>query len=754
MPTVSRIANALGDIGHLSLAAAAQNLFILWLLSKVVSPGVAAFCTFAAVAVVFDFLFHLTFFVAVLSVDVQRLELQDCFDKADANVSSSKGLDLRRKTWGGAFFGGKLTSSTRVAGTAIVISSVMTLNWHFLENEKLLQSPLRLLKQIFLSRGSIKSDSSSILAQSMNQVQSPTAWLTLQDHDTAREAIRVVKPQAHSFVAQVYDPLVFVLQGADRGGDRDSSRRLLAALLRLVREHSFPFALALVLSIAAVTLLMNYLLWNEMAGSSDEIESDEPQLSVTTLFKGHALDVVMLQASAKGVIASIGLDRSICIWTINSGRIGFDRRILRTDSNIRLLWPIVALAVGPCGQWLALCSISGNISLYSLREHRFTQYAKVELANQPPSGLFVVPSHQQDRSILITLPDGRMIDIIIGGSTLDDFQICKSPLSMSKVSYIPKIPSKIVALSRSGCLYLVSKSQDGWKSEGKDLKLSSGERPLTATAVVPIPILNLVLLVRSCEVDLMELETISLVRTFQVGQVKPQTVRVLHSPHRQCLLCGALCVGSLSLVYTELQTHNCIMHTFTPGKKGTLICLHNPTRGQGKGCAGFESALESLHWVENVSAWEATEINTVIGVRKRPNLQPDPSDETKHSTQFSSGVFRRRRGRSQPQPSPITPEPDDEWEAWSLSASGDIHTTPLSPPTEQGVDANVQLFVSKAGPICKLGARSVALGFGNVVKVIMLGKERFEEVPRSGYEDFAAPIGGHRRRGLSRMKSY
>jgi len=58
MQTVHRIANALGNVGHLSLAAAGQNLFILWVLSRIVSPGVAAFCAFAAVALVFDFVFH------------------------------------------------------------------------------------------------------------------------------------------------------------------------------------------------------------------------------------------------------------------------------------------------------------------------------------------------------------------------------------------------------------------------------------------------------------------------------------------------------------------------------------------------------------------------------------------------------------------------------------------------------------------------------------------------------------------------
>ena len=75
MATDLRIANALGDVGPVSVAAAAQNLIIHSLLASVVSPGVAAFCAFACIATLFDAFFLLTFFVAVLMVDIRRFEL-------------------------------------------------------------------------------------------------------------------------------------------------------------------------------------------------------------------------------------------------------------------------------------------------------------------------------------------------------------------------------------------------------------------------------------------------------------------------------------------------------------------------------------------------------------------------------------------------------------------------------------------------------------------------------------------------------
>jgi hypothetical protein len=63
----ARVSEALGQTGHIALAGVSQNLIILWLLHQVVSPGVAAFCIFAAIALVLDLLLLLTYFVAVLA---------------------------------------------------------------------------------------------------------------------------------------------------------------------------------------------------------------------------------------------------------------------------------------------------------------------------------------------------------------------------------------------------------------------------------------------------------------------------------------------------------------------------------------------------------------------------------------------------------------------------------------------------------------------------------------------------------------
>jgi len=69
-------------------------------------------------------------------------------------------------------------------------------------------------------------------------------------------------------------------------------------------------------------------------------------------------------------------------------------------------------------------------------------------------------------------------------------------------------------------------------------------------------------------------------------------------------------------------------------------------------------------------------------------------------------------------------EDDDEWEAWTMHADGIVASYPLSDSAAEGSDES--LLVSRAGPMCRVGQRSVAVGFGNTVKLLAIGNERYE----------------------------
>lgn len=126
-PGSQRISNALGEVGFLSFVAVITDLGLLGLLARISFPAVREFCLFAAVALVMDFIFHMTFFLAALSVDVRRLELQDSLDRLNS-LTYNDALDdvdlsdppKKMNPISDFLFKGGSPLTTRVAGSAIV----------------------------------------------------------------------------------------------------------------------------------------------------------------------------------------------------------------------------------------------------------------------------------------------------------------------------------------------------------------------------------------------------------------------------------------------------------------------------------------------------------------------------------------------------------------------------------------------------------------------------------------------------------
>lgn len=134
-PTTLRIATALGEVGFLSTVAVGTDLAILCIIGHFSVPAVREFCTFAGVALIMDFVLHLTYFLAVLSVDVRRLELQDSLDRL--NLVDNEPQDVwditpeKPNTLVDMLLRGATPVSTRIAGSAIVSSpDLLSTTWH------------------------------------------------------------------------------------------------------------------------------------------------------------------------------------------------------------------------------------------------------------------------------------------------------------------------------------------------------------------------------------------------------------------------------------------------------------------------------------------------------------------------------------------------------------------------------------------------------------------------------------------------
>lgn len=755
--TSSRIGHAFGETAHVCLAGVAQNLLVLYGLSKIVSPGVSAFCTFAAIAIVVDFFYLSTFFLAVLSVDVRRTELSDALAKASLRRSrrSSSDPQTRQKDWLDALLQGKVALSTRIAGTIVTVGFVLIAQWHFFENE----SVMRILGRILRISPKYKdvSTSRSSLLVDVHQARSPTSWLRLQDHETAREVIHVIKPDTHSYIARVFHPLIFVLKGSDRM-PTTKERILPPAVYDFARHHSIHFIVTMLMIGAAVRLLMNYLLWDELAETTGLNGKDVPLLAVRTLDIGHALDVALLSASSDGHVVSVGLDRLVRVWDVKSGGESY---VLTENDYSTIEFPVLAMCIDDESHWLALLT-SDKILVWNLSERRWAPTVRIDANRQKPEAFLFY--HDQSTTIaplLIVRREGVMIEVHVDKGTSSRFSLAEESAIVSIGSLANKHSTKIMASTRDGQTYMISRKESNWNATVVDLP-HVREREYLST--IALPGLACFLVIHAQSVDLVDSQSQKVVRSFDTDPIQPKTLRCFHSRPRR-LESGSVGVRTLTFAYLNAYTRDLVVQMYTPQYEGESLCVCEPEKTEQskvKNCHHWQSARETRRRINDPGLWEALPSRILVGVRrKRLGKSPPLTNPIYHQHQphvaGNNGTLRRRRqgtgghstnsngGSRASQHQSQHQQAQGDWEVWMFSQHGKQETWETVPLCPDAEDVR-HLYVTTLGPMVRIGRSSIALGFSNVIKVIVVGQERFEPEPDDSHLGDGMPAVSSRRR--------
>jgi hypothetical protein len=750
--TAARIGEALGQTGHIALAGVTQNLAILWLLSKVVSPQITAFCTFAAIALTFDFFYLLTFFSAVLSVDVRRTELSDSLHRASTpNERTLSPVFPPRKTWADALLSGEAPFSTRVAGTIVMVGFILMAQRHFFDNETFFETARRFSRLLKSEPQPPRPNPVSLLSVDINQARTPNAWLRMQDHETAHEVIRVIKPHGTSYIARVYDPLIFVLDGSDRTPNNSGIRRFLPAAYDFARNQFGAFIITILIFIAAISLLMNYLLWDELPeGEEDSRPEDEPLLSIKTL-NGHNLDVMLIAASKEGVIASVGLDRWIRIWDVRKGIMSYP--VYDPDSNVNP-FPVLAISLDSDSNWLAVLSAKDRVYLWNIPERRWGPSLPVQVKGRIPVAFFFgYDNTEVINPVVIVRHNGSMSELHFESGENVELQICHSPVTSARQyfekpnSNSPNPPGRIITASKHGCVHVASHAEEGWVSKNLEVPDPADEKGILS--VLPLPALSCFLAVRDHTVDLIDVDTHRVTHTFSTKPMKQDSLRCFHSTRRRPQ-CGSVGLASLALAYTSAETGECILQSYLPQHEGDTICFRDPLTPGSKTCCLWREAVENRYIIKNPGQWEALKVGYLVGVRR---LEA-PQVATSHSRPVANSGLRRR-GINNKHPLPLNihiVEAEDSWEVWSLSSRGERTVTPLC-----GYNEKDNLLVGSLGPLQKVGNRSIAVGLGNVIKVITVGHEKFDGESSNDDQAFvgmaAATASRRKRPGAGARKS-
>ncbi|EGX92551.1 Sterol regulatory element-binding protein cleavage-activating protein [Cordyceps militaris CM01] len=708
----SRVGSAFGQTAHIALASTVQNVAILAGLSTIVSPGVAGFCVFAATATLFDYFYLSTFFLSVLSVDVRRTELEDELSKiSKLRHRHTYGQLKERPWWISNFLKGRVSLSTRIAGTIVMIGFVIIAQWHFFADVGAWEPTKRLLGASTW-QSQIAEEASPQLEE-VHQARSPGSWLRLQDHETAREVINAIKPSAFSYTAKVYDPLVFVLKNSNRTPPQ-KKKNFLPAVYDFVDHQLAEFVISIVLVCACLRLLASYLLLADEETRDNFSDSGEnSSLSVKTLSGGHALDVVMIAASADGRVVSAGLDRTIRVWDVRSDSASYELPGTKLLDG-REMFPILGIIVDVESQWLAILSMT-QIRLWNLAEYAWREPVPLESGNHNPEVLCFHPrSTQNIPRLVIVRKDGTLTDVsLVGDDRRRGTTVCEGQLLTARALIYKGEP-----LSRSTCIFYSANScrtrVDDYTGD-PDLVALTKRRTLhiegDGDGLVPLSPFPLFLIGSVSSVYLVSASDGVVLHVFATEPMVPRSIQCEYPDNRNNLSPSGVGFSTLTLGYVGAETEDCIVTSHRPREGSEAIAACAASGGAGGGWCTWKEAIETKKRIKDPGTWEIVKGRSVIGVRQEAN----PSRNTKR------GDYRRRSAARENLGAPT------RWQAWTAATDEHFEADEVRPLHNDGHDSEEFLVVPGLGPKVKIGLRSVAFSVGNTVKVISAGgPERFK----------------------------
>ncbi|EME49958.1 hypothetical protein DOTSEDRAFT_68693 [Dothistroma septosporum NZE10] len=720
MPTEIRIANALGDIGPISVAAAAQNLTILALLSTVVSPGVAAFCAFAAIATLFDVFFLLTFFVAVLNVDIHRLELQDAIAAKHSHPPQKRRTSAAKDTWFDALVQGRLPFSTRMAGTAVTTTFVLSLNYHFFEHKEKAGN-LRYLLSLLQGGTPSLTDLDTFAPPPMNASLTPGEWMRMQDFDTAKEVMRLAKPGEDSFVVRVFAPLVVILGGSDRTDVSGSTEVWIHALRSFVIHHFYPVAVAVVFIVAFVAVLMNFLLYNAAGDEDNEIALHEMRdpLMVTTIGLPHKLDVVKMASNDSGHLVTIALDRTIAVSIIDRSNQTHYTIAMPQHVLDQITWPVYHLAIDDAGEWIVCHCADNKIFAYNVSTGSMVPNL-VQYPDDHPAVIFSFASLSSSTGsklyFLVLTSGARLAMSCMEDGTSSGTDLANVPLVGASMVDTSSQGRRLLIVTEEANLVSYLWSESLWiKGNALPLRNESTSERLCANAGLQLYTdldTEMIVVTVGSTATFLDNASLSKVATLHLPVGSTHVGKLLLGPSRRCPACNGIAFRQMAVATQNNDNGEFFMNTWSVGDvPDVCFCLSQSSST----CLGLQDAVKDTQIVSSPEAWSAVKSQTILGLRRRQQQQDSESVAARQQPSMPELRQRRHaRRNTQAQRENVS----EAWEAYRLSLDGEFETIDVPEDSNVSLSHDRSLYVNSAGPVVALDAQAVAVAFGNTVKVI------------------------------------
>ncbi|WVR03869.1 hypothetical protein IAU60_000867 [Kwoniella sp. DSM 27419] len=385
-----RIGLGLSKVGTTIALTSLTDLLLLgvvWLCVNL--QPVREFCLFAAVVIITDWFMLHTFFLTVLSIDAQRLELADVLasngvapispatpdGEAEADADGRNAFSWRNM----------LRARTSKSGSLFLLLITVGILYWLTERHRI---PLNTTASLYGYTPTETTLSSTV---------KPTPFVT-----TASELLtlpkpaqlwRAINPAGLAFARIVIAPASILVLPKIGHPMRPADIRKLslpAARLLLPRLRPLFYLFKVVVLPQAVTagalyILLLYLLKDadlldaqrdrmgrvdEQAGNDTDAMTDNstgPAHSIVAhmLPCSHESDVDIIVSSSDGLMGiSVGVDNSVCLWNFNESELGSGTREPISADSLDAEDPIVAAAIRDDHRYVCVCTAKGIIQTW------------------------------------------------------------------------------------------------------------------------------------------------------------------------------------------------------------------------------------------------------------------------------------------------------------------------------------------------------------------------------------------------------
>ncbi|KAG0705302.1 sterol-sensing domain of SREBP cleavage-activation-domain-containing protein [Suillus ampliporus] len=381
LPVKQRIAEGLSRAGTSNTLKVVSYNIILGVIAFFSAGAIRQFCTFAVVVLVAHWFLAHTFFVAVLSVDIQRLELNQLLrqDPTLAPAASTSTRDALLEKNASNWQRVTLNVKESLKGRALTNISLLLLLAITATLYVMTRPAAREIEAGFIIPSTAQQRTQAAHRRPDSQDPSWRVWKTLNPDEEPLVHLRLEVPTVVAFQPDTK---------AEQGYEHTSGpARPVSVVFWLFKFVVLP------ISVTTATLygLLLYLLKDAelLEAQRNRAEADVPspggekplngQASFKTLPRAFATDVELL-ASSKDceVIAAVGLQNELSIWHFNDPcpiLVDTSGVLLSTASTSFSQERIAAIALDDAGEYCAIGTTCGTIGVWFIAGRSARPYA-------------------------------------------------------------------------------------------------------------------------------------------------------------------------------------------------------------------------------------------------------------------------------------------------------------------------------------------------------------------------------------------